>query len=161
MKGSDILIVKNTDEKTIRQVIELRIKYFREYYENFTKEQEYTIEQNLHKYFNDHLNSDCVVAVIKKNDKVVASAILNIFVKAPNRRFQNGKYGEIYGVYTTPKERRNGYATALIQMLINYSKEKELSFIQLDASEKGIQVYKHCGFIEETSDYVPMKYHIH
>lgn len=150
--------IKYADHARITDVIELRIEYFREYYDELTREQENEIRNNLADYFETHLGRDCFVVLAIEDGKAVACAILNTFSKAPNRRMPNGNYAEIYGVFTQKDKRCNGYSSALIGKLLDLARRMGMSFIQLEASEEGITVYRNCGFVEVLSEYTQMKY---
>lgn len=54
----------------------------------------------------------------------------------------NGKYGEMYGVYTREEYRKHGIATELVKRMIHEMSNKEISFIQLGASEDGKSIYE-------------------
>ena len=152
----EILYVKKENKNL---ATDLRLEYFKKTYKTFTNKDEITIRKNLDLYFDCHLNDDCYVVIIREDSKPVSSAILNVICKAPNKRFPDGRYGEIYGVYTTPNKRHNGYATKLIQELLIKAKELNLPYVELDASVDGKPIYQKCGFVEEHSDYTKMKYY--
>lgn len=146
-------------EKEIDDVIDLRINYFRDTYINFSAEEENDLRKKLKEYFVNHLEKDCIVVLVKEGDCAVASAILNLFKKAPNRRNPNGLFAEIYGVYTLKEKRRKGYATLLVKELINYADKLNVSFIELEASKEGKGVYLNCGFQIVEKEYSEMKYY--
>ena len=125
----------------------------------WNEDQETELRNNLREYFSFHLGRDCFIVLAVVDKKAVASVILNVFSKAPNRRIANGKYAEIYGVYTIKEQRRKGYATALIKELINVSDRMDMSFVVLEASKYGKSVYLNCGFVEIESEYTSMKYY--
>ena len=120
--------------------------------------QESHLRKSLLDYFRLHLGVDCFVAIQSNEGTIVSTSILSIFSKAPNRSLPNGKYGEIYGVYTVPSERCKGYATLLIKELINITNKNDLSFVELEASVDGVPVYSKCGFVKSVNGYLPMKY---
>lgn len=151
--------IKYADESRIDEVIELRIAYFREAYKEFSVDQETELRNNLREYFRVHLGRDCFIVLAVVDNKAVASAILNVLSKAPNRTIPNGKYAEIYGVFTIKEERHKGYATALIKELIDVSDRIDMSFVVLEASENGKSVYLNCGFVEIENKYTSMKYY--
>lgn len=47
-------------------------------------------------------------------------------------------------------------STRLMQEIILFSKEKDLDFIELSATEEGYPLYKKLGFKEYKTPYVPM-----
>ena len=58
----------------------------------------------------------------------------------------NGKYGEMYGVYTRVEYRKRGIASELVKQMIHEMSNKEITFIQLGASEDGKSIYEKNGF---------------
>ena len=149
MEKKIIMIINKFDENIIGGIIDLRIKYFKEAYDELNIDDEIKIRKSLYNYLKKHIGVDCFIAIKIIDEMVISTAILNIFTKAPNKRFPNGKYGEIYGVYTKGNKRCNGYATNLIKELINFSKNYDLSFIELEESSDGLSVYSNCGFVKE------------
>lgn len=151
--------IKYANEYRINEVIDSRVAYFKEAYKDFSEDQEIELRNNLREYFSFHLGRDCFIVLAIIDNKAIASAILNVFSRAPNRRIFNGKYAEIYGVFTIKEERHKGYATALVKELINASDRMDMSFVTLEASEDGKSVYLNCGFVESESEYTSMKYY--
>lgn len=152
--------IKYVNECKINDAIDLRISYFKEAYKELRDEQETELRNNLREYFSSHLGRDCFIVLAVVDNKAVASAILNIFSKAPNKKIPSGKYAEIYGVFTIKEERHKGYATALIKELINMSDQMDVSFVMLEATGEGKSIYLNCGFVEIQSEYTSMKYYI-
>lgn len=151
--------IEYANEYRIDDAIDLRIEYFKEAYPEFTEEQETELRNNLREYFKYHLGKDCFVVLAIENEIPIACAILNVFSKAPNRRIPNGKYSEIYGVFTKKEKRNKGYATELIRELIIISDRMDMSFIELEASRDGKPIYLNTGFVEVKNEYTFMKYH--
>ena len=153
------MMIKYANEYRMNEAIDLRIEYFKEAYSNFTKEKEEELRINLRNYFMTHLGRDCFVVLAIVDGKTIACSILNVFSKAPNLRMPNGKYAEIYGVFTQKEYRHKGYATALIKELLVASERMDMSFVELEASGDGKPVYLECGFEEVNSEYTKMKYY--
>ena len=151
--------IKYVNEYRMNDAIELRVEYLKEAYKEFTEAQEVEIRHNLVEYFRAHLGKDCFAVLAIENGKAVACAILNVLSKAPNRRMPNGKYAEIYGVFTQKDRRNNGYATALIKELLAAAERMDMSFVELEASKEGKAVYLDCGFVQIQSEYTKMKYY--
>lgn len=144
----------------IEQVTCLRLQYFREEYGNSNEGDFNLLFKNNILYLKEHLNRDCFISVIKENSTVVSSAYINIYSRAPNLGRPNGLYGEIYGVYTLPEYRKQGFGTKNVSNLINKSRELNLSQIFLSASENGFNVYKNLGFKIDDSPDINMNYKI-
>ena len=132
--------------------------YLKEAYGEALKESEKIIRENNILYLEKRLNQECYIAIAEENRNICACAYFNVIHKAANLRFVNGMYGEIYGVYTMPEYRRRGIATKLIKLLLEKGREFKLSFVQLEASDDGYDLYKKIGFKETESEYKKMKY---
>lgn len=52
------------------------------------------------------------------------------------------------------------YPTRLMQEIILFSKEKELDFIELSATEEGHPLYKKLGFEEYQTPYATMRFNL-
>lgn len=142
----------------IEQLVKMRMLYIYEDFENITSEQKLKIEEQLPKYFRKHLGKDMIAFIAKENDIIVATAMLLIIEKPANLRFLNGIIGEVLSVYTCKEYRRQGIAKNLIKMLLSYSKEQKLSFVELKATDDGYPLYKSLGFVDEKISYDLMKY---
>ncbi len=150
---------KPINKNLINQAIDLRIQYFYEAYSNFSVENENELRVNLKNDLEKHLNKDCFILIVEENGLPVSTAILEIHHKLPNMKIPNGRYGEIYGVFTLAEYRKKGYATNLIYDLIELGNELGLSFIELDAAPKGLGIYKKCGFEQYVDEqYTKMRY---
>ena len=74
-----------------------------------------------------------------------------------NPNFPKGRVGTVLNVFTESSHRRQGIATALMELLISDSKTLELDYIELKATKDGYPLYKKLGFEAEKSEYTPMK----
>lgn len=150
--------IKMADFKDIDDVTDLRMYYLKETYSRLSTYNENKIRENNITYLKRQLNNNCFIAFVKENGRICSCAYLNIIEKVANLRFMNGLYGEIYGVFTLREYRKQGMATKLIKLLVEKGKELQLSFIKLDASIDGYELYKKVGFQEFNSEYREMKY---
>lgn len=147
--------------ENIDDIIDLRIMYLIEYNKGLKDEIINELKINMKEYLEKHLNKDCFIEIAYEDNKIVSSAIINIIEKVPSPRFLNGKFGELYGVYTNPNYRNKGIATNLIKRIIENIKDKNIAFIQLGASEMGVSIYKKYGFTYSNSKYKEMKYYFY
>lgn len=150
---------KKANEENIDDIIDLRIIYLIEY-NTFLEERVIALlRKNMKEYLIKYLNRECFVYVAYDGEKIVSSVIVNIFEKVPSPRFINCRYGEMYGVYTRVEYRKRGIATELVKMMIHEMSDKDISFVQLGASEDGKNIYLKNGFQYTNSEYVEMKYY--
>lgn len=153
------MIYITAQKENIEDIIKLRLMYLIEYNKSIEENILGELKLNIRNYLNEHLNKDCFIEIAYENNEIISSAILNVMQKVPSPKFLNSFYGEIYGVYTNPNYRKRGIATELVKRIINNNKNKDLSFIQLDASILGANIYEKCGFKYVDSEYKEMKYY--
>ena len=74
--------------------------------------------------------------------------------------FITGRTGTVLNVYTKPRCRHKGYATAIMKTLLQDAVELNLSFVDLESTEAGYDLYKSIGFTDDAaSKYHPMKWY--
>ena len=73
--------------------------------------------------------------------------------------FITGRTGTVLNVYTKPICRHKGYATAIMQMLLQDAVKMNLSSVELKATDAGYNLYKSVGFTDDVSKYHCMKWH--
>lgn len=73
----------------------------------------------------------------------------------PTYDHPNGKRAHLMNVYVKEKYRRNGIASNMCKMLIDASKQLQITNISLDATEIGKPLYKSLGF-SESGEYMEM-----
>lgn len=100
------------------------------------------LEANTRDYLTKHLGRDCYVALCEGK----GIAMLVLFNYAPNRFSYTGRAGYLQAVYTEPEYRNQGVSTNLIQLIIEKAKELRLDYIELQASDMGVSMYKKLGF---------------
>jgi GNAT superfamily N-acetyltransferase len=105
------------------------------------------------------LNTAFFAALALDDDgNIVSSAFLLIFEKPFNPHWPTGKTGTILNVRTNPAYRKQGYATKLLNLLIDVGKQQNLSYIDLAASEMGQPIYEKLGFRKpEATRYTEME----
>lgn len=142
----------------IKDLVELRIEYLLEDYNEISQNKLSLIADNLPSYFSNHLNKDLFVYVCRIENIIISCCFLYISEKPSNPVFINGKIGTILNVYTKPQFRRKGIAGELIKLLLVESEEINLDFVELKATDSGYNLYKSLGFEDVTSKYHNMKY---
>ena len=137
----------------IKDLVELRIEYLLEDYDEIQQNKSVTIADSLPAYFSDHLNKDLFVFVCRIENIIVSCCFLYISEKPPNPVFINGKTGIILNVYTKPQFRRKGIAGKLIKLLLAESEELHIDIVELKATDLGYSLYKSLGFEDVISKY--------
>lgn len=145
-------------KEEIGQLVNLRMAYLYDNFDEISETQKSTIEKELPEYFYRHLGDDMMAFVAKDNGRIIATAMIVIVEKPANPRFITGRIGEVLSVYTYPEYRRQGIGKQLMTMLLSYAKEQKLDIVELKATQLGYPLYKQMGFVEEKGLNVPMKY---
>lgn len=140
-------------------LIRVRFDYFSTENMVLEKDMKERIRNQLQEYYTTHLNADFFAAFMEnETGTIVSTAFLVISEKPANLSWPTGKTGLILNVLTYSEYRNKGYATNLLNFLIEKAKELDVSYLELSASELGKSVYKNLGFHEkESSHFTEMK----
>jgi len=129
--------------------IKLRFDFIGEFHKNIDETEKDKIKTSLKDYFERNIGDNKFIGMVcEYNGTVVSVACLIMEEWPPNRNFINGKIGTLLNVYTYPEYRKNGIGTNVIKKIIEEAKEKNISIINLLATEDGINVYRKLGFAE-------------
>lgn len=129
------MIFEKANINDVPVLVELRIEYLLEDYGKLSEDRLTMITNNLHVYFQEHLNKDLLVFVCRDIDRIVSCCFLCVSEKPSNPTFINGKTGTILNVYTKPEYRKKGIAGKLLKMLLTESEKKGLDFVELKATD--------------------------
>ncbi len=151
----NVEIAKNAD---IASLTELRIAYLTEDLGGLSEADTAKIRAELPAYFYRNLNRSIFCYLIREKEEVAACAFLLVVEKPLSPSFMTGKTGTVLNVYTAPAYRRRGYAKRIMQRLLSDAVEKNLSTVELKATDDGYHLYKSMGFSEDTSGYRFMKW---
>ena len=143
--------------QNVSGLAEIRMKYLREDFPFMTDAEAARINAKLPRYYADYLNCDFFAYLAEDEGKIIGSAFLTVREMPPNPNFPNGRVGTVLNVYTEASKRRQGIATALMELLITDAKTMELDYIELKATKDGYHLYKKLGFEKTSSSYTPMK----
>lgn len=145
-------------KKECASLVDMRMLFLREDGKDVSEEQFCKIEENLPSYFEKHIDKDCFAFGAYDHERIVSVALLLTMEKPSNLRFMTGRIGEVLNVYTIPEYRRQGIATRVMQMLLDFAKEKNLDFVELKATKNGYPLYKKLCFVESPATYISMKH---
>lgn len=98
--------------------------------------------------------------VARDADRIIACAFLLVVEKPMSPAFLTGKTGTVLNVYTKPEHRKKGYARQLMYALLSEAKERNLSVVELKATEDGYHLYKSVGFEDVVSKYHTMRFEV-
>ncbi len=152
--------IEKASEYEIEELAKLRIAYLQEDFGTISESDLQSMKEALPQYFRRHLNQDLMVYVAREADEIVACAFLLIVEKPMSPAFLTGKTGTVLNVYTKPEHRKKGYARQLMNALLLEAKERNLSVVELKATEDGYHLYKSVGFEDVVSKYHTMRYEV-
>jgi predicted acetyltransferase len=152
------MVVEKANIGDIPDLVQLRLAYLREDNGHLDDDETEVIQKDLPGYFQKHLDRDLFAYVIRENRNIVSCAFLLGVEKPMSPAFLNGLTGIVLNVYTRPSFRRRGYAESIMKTLLAEAKEKELSVVELKATEAGYPLYKKIGFSDDASKYHSMKW---
>ncbi len=142
----------------IEALVKLRISYLIEDNGSLDAQDLAAIKKELPGYFQVHLDKDLFVYVIRDGQTIASCAFLLIVEKPMSPAFINGRTGIVLNVYTCPAYRRGGCARMIMEALLSEAKRREISVIELKATEDGYPLYRSVGFVDDGSRYHMMKW---
>lgn len=111
------------------------------------------LHQPLLEYFSRTIPTDQYVGFVAVADsEIIATSGLVFHEHPPSNRNPTGREGYIMNMYTMPDHRRRGIATRLLQMLIEYAREKQCGKISLHVMPLGNSIYLNAGFVPIQSE---------
>lgn len=145
-----IEIITNIDT-----LIELRLGYIQTEIE-LSMEEKAILIPKLRAYFENAKYQESFVAyALVVDGEIVSAAFLLIDVRPPGMNNLNGTYGTIMNVFTYSKYRKKGYAAELMQYLIDDSRNRSITILDLYATNDGEPLYEKLGF--KIIDYAAMR----
>ena len=153
-----IVYVEKAGLGDIDALVEMRLSFLLEDNGVLNEELRDKIKSGLPGYFRTHLNRDLFVYVIREAQSIVSCAFLLITEKPMNPAFPNGLTGTVLNVYTCQQFRNRGYAGMIMREMIAEAEKKDVSVIELQATEYGYSLYRAVGFRDDHSRYYRMKW---
>lgn len=142
----------------VEQLVKLRVAYLLEDYGDLNEKELAMLERDLPDYFMKNLNKNIFVYIGRREQDIVACAVLLVVEKPMSPAFINGKTGTVLNVYTKPQYRHHGYAKKLMNMLLEDAATMGLCVIELKATEDGYSLYKSIGFVDSVFKYHQMEW---
>ncbi|MCD8043015.1 MAG: GNAT family N-acetyltransferase [Tannerellaceae bacterium] len=114
-----------------------------------------TVKSQLRSYFERHISRDDFVAFgVSLSGEIVSCAFLIVDERPGSLSFPNGLAGTILNVFTYPEYQRRGFGLAIMEAVLNETRERGLSVLFLSSTEAGKRLYEKLGFKE--SEYTEM-----
>ena len=146
------LVYRKLTDNDMDLFIRSRLDFINEFHKDVDEMEKDKIKISLKNYFQRQIKHNEFIGIIcEYNGKIVSVAYLVIDEWPANRTFINGKVGTLLNVYTYSEYRKNGIGSNVINKIIEEAKKENVSIINLQATEDGINVYKKIGF-KETED---------
>ena len=152
--------VEKAGMKDIESLVRMRTEYLAEDNGGLDDRDLAAIQRDLPGYFRANLDKDLFVYVIRDGQEIVSCAFLLLVEKPMSPAFINGKTGTVLNVYTCRPNRRRGYARMIMEALLAEAREKEISVLELKATEDGYPLYRSVGFRDDGSKYKMMKWSV-
>ncbi|MCM1496054.1 MAG: GNAT family N-acetyltransferase [Bacteroides sp.] len=153
------MMVENVEIADIDTLVELRLAYLKEDSGELSEDDILKIRQDLPNYFRKNLNQNIFCYLIRDKEEIAACAFLLVIEKPMSPAFITGRTGTVLNVYTNPVYRHKGYAKQIMNQLLSDAVEKNLSVVELKATDAGYHLYKSMGFVDDTSKYHSMKWY--
>ncbi|MGW2560454.1 GNAT family N-acetyltransferase [Streptomyces sp. NPDC001514] len=97
----------------------------------------------------EQLTADAVrILVVDGDSGLAACGIGTVEQRLPGPHLRNGRIGHVIGVVTDPPHRRRGHSRAVMQGLLDWFREREVSRVDLYASADGEPLYRALGFVD-------------
>ena len=139
---------RRLDINDINEIIDLRLKQLKD--EGAVET--FDLKPNLVKFYTEQLkgNGFAIFGCIN-NNKIIATSSLSFVFKPPYYNCPNGKIGLLSSMYVDPSYRRQGLATKMLDLVVDYAKCSDCSLIHITASKMGELLYTKYGFIKKNN----------
>ena len=153
------MIFERAKRDDISELCAMRLAYISEDSGELPADRLKTIADTLPAYLGKHLEKDLYAFVCREDGVIAGCCMLYVSEKPPGANFPTGRTGTVLNVYTMPDQRKKGIARRLMEMLISFSREQGLDYIELKATEAGYPLYKSLGFEDSVSHYHEMRFY--
>ena len=151
------MMFEKATKDDLSKLTALRIAYLQEDFGGISQENLDLLQAALPSYYEKHLNRDLFVYVAKDSGEIVSCVFLLMVEKPMSPAFITGKTGTVLNVYTRPEYRQKGHAKQLMKVMLEDAKAKNISVLELKATEDGYGLYKSVGFEDVADKYHNMK----
>ncbi len=92
-------------------------------------------------------DESCIAWIAEDNGNPVGSGALTILQTVPVPEDPSSTTGFIHSIFVQPAMRRQGIASALIELLLDHCRQIGITRVQLNSSESGRKLYTDKGFL--------------
>ncbi|MFW9971023.1 MAG: GNAT family N-acetyltransferase [Candidatus Odinarchaeota archaeon] len=137
----------------LEKLIDFRVKFLEEIQTPPSDMDMEIFRNELKDYLLDKIPCNEFIAWLAESDnEVIATSGLSFLQKPPHFINITGKFAYIMNMYTIPKWRRKGIASALLEKLLEEIKKKGIQSVTLHATQDGRPLYENYGFRENDGD---------
>lgn len=152
------MIFETANNRDIPALTKLRLAFLDEDMGPLQPSAREALGRSIPLYMEKHLNDGLFAYVAREGSVIAACAFLLVVEKPPNPDFIVKRTGTVLNVYTRPEYRRHGYARQVMELLLEDAARRDVSLIELNATEKGYPLYRSVGFTDAVNKYRPMKW---
>ena len=105
------------------------------------------IESSFREYLQRNAGNTFIAIAVKEKEEIVSAGFLTINEIPANNAAPNGLSGTLLNILTYASYRGRGYGKILIEAIKEEARNRNLSFIDLYATDQGVDLYKKCGFL--------------
>lgn len=140
------------DEKNANDFWRLRKELFLELREISREMDISELKSATEQYYLSHINKDLLCWGRYGQGKIIAIGSLCLFSRIPYPENLSGSEGYILNIYTSNGFRRCGFATQILDAIMEYSKQHGIKRLWLSSSEQAKHLYMKKGFIQKNNE---------
>lgn len=151
------IIYKKAAAEDIEQLTETRIRVLRAANKLSSGTDMSEVERQSYEYYRQALSDGTHIAyLVFDGSRFVGAGGVSFYRVMPTYHNPSGRKAYIMNMYTDPAYRRRGIARGTLDRLISDARERGITSISLEATEKGRPLYEKYGFVKmEDEMYLP------
>ena len=140
------------DEKAASDFWRLRKELFLELGEVSDETDISGLKAATERYYLSHINKDLLSWGIYQEEKIVAIGSLCLFSRIPYQENLSGSEAYILNIYTSEHFRKRGFASQVLDTIMEYGKQHDIKRLWLSSSEQGKSLYAGKGFVKKENE---------
>lgn len=141
------VIIRKAELADIDLLIEWRMRVLYDVFSISDSHPVAELEQENRRYYQSMLQTGGHIACFAcTEDKVLGCGGICIYQEMPSPDNASGRCAYLMNIYTCPEFRGNGVGKMVVQWLIEQAKQRNITKIYLETSEKGRKLYERIGF---------------